>query len=469
MAYRAITVSGLDEGENDRANEQLANIEAKTPRNLMRKRYYDNKHAVKHVTAVLPPAYQNLGTCLGWSAKAVDMLARRCRVGNFTWSDGDLKDVGFDEFAEQNDLIAEIGQGLTSSLLHATAFIATVAGDTTAGEPDASMHFFDALTATGIHNARTHRLDSSLIVDDRNKDGKVTGFTLHEPGKITTVEKTGNKWEVVDESTHKYGMTVDMLPYRARLGRPFGSSRLSRPMMSIQSMAIRELLRLEGHMDVYSFPELWMLGADLSVFGDNADAMQVRLGRLKGVPDDENEKNPRVDIKQIDASSPAPHLAALNAQAKLFARESGLPDSALAITDLANPTSAEAYDAAQYDLIAEAEGATDGWTPALNRATARALAIKNNDPSLASTLAAQMRPKWRNPKYISRAAEADAGLKQLQALPWLAETDVALDLLGLTDEQYRLAKAQHDRAVAAQRVTDLLRPAAAPEPAPTTE
>lgn len=134
-------------------------------------------------------------------------------------------------------------------------------------------------------------------------------------------------------------------------------------MMAIQDAAVRELVRVEGHMDVYSYPEMWMLGADESVFrnpdGTPASKWQVMLGRIKGLPDDEEATQPRADVKQFPASSPEPHLAALNAFAKLFAREASLPDTALALTDVSNPTSAETYDASQYELIAEAEGATD--------------------------------------------------------------------------------------------------------------
>ena len=464
MAYRSITVEEYTDDENALVNTMLKQIDDKSRRNLLRKRYYESKHAVRQVASVLPPAYAGLATSLGWSAKAVDMLARRCKVSTFTWTGGDLDSLGLDELWSRNALASEIGQGLTSSMLYASAFVATVEGED--GEPSSAMHFFDALEATGIWNARTRRLDAALVVNDRNDQGRAVGLTMHVPGMVSTLEKSGGKWREVNRSDHGYGMTVDLLPYRPRTGRPFGASRLTRPMMSIQDMAVRELLRLEGHMDVYSFPELWMLGADLSIFGDNADAMKIRLGRMKGIPDDPDSRRAdggRVDVKQIDASSPEPHLAAMNAHAKLFARESGLPDSSLAITQMANPTSAEAYDASQHDLIAEAEGAGDDWTPPLTRSMARALAIQNGDPSLIDALEPTLAPKWRGAQFTSRAAEADAGLKQLQAAPWLAETDVGLELLGLTDEQARRARAERDRARTSSRVTDLL--AATSDPA----
>ena len=155
-------------------------------------------------------------------------------------------------------------------------------------------------------------------------------------------------------------------------------------MMALQDQAVRELIRLEGHMDVYSWPEFWMLGADESVFTDASGApvprWQLMLGRIKGIPDDDDAAQPRADVKHFPAASPAPHLEAINAFSRLFAREASLPDSALATAEHANPTSAESYDAAQYELIAEAEGATADYSPGAGRIVARALAIAHGEP-----------------------------------------------------------------------------------------
>lgn len=203
-------------------------------------------------------------------------------------------------------------------------------------------------------------------------------------------------------------------------------------------------------MDVYSYPELWMLGADPSIFknadGTQQTAWQIRLGRIKGIPDDDGAEVPRADVKQIPGSDPTPHLADINALAKLMAREASLPDTAVAISDIANPTSAESYDSSQYELIAEAEGATDDFRPALCRSFVRALAIQNEmKADEIPDSWKSINTNWRNPRYQSRAAEADAGTKQLSAVPWLAETEVGLELLGLTPQQRSNALAERRR------------------------
>src|SRR5690625_5173909 len=123
-------------------------------------------------------------------------------------------------------------------------------------------------------------------------------------------------------------MPVEPLVYKPRLGREFGQSRINRPMISLQERGIQTLIRLEGHMDVYSFPEFWLCGPGMEIFenpdGSTRPSWQLQLARLKGIADDPEQDDPRLaraEVQQFPAASPAPHLKALNAFAKLFARE----------------------------------------------------------------------------------------------------------------------------------------------------
>ena len=150
-------------------------------------------------------------------------------------------------------------------------------------------------------------------------------------------------------------------------------------------------------------------------------------------------------MKQFQAASPQPHIDQLKQQAQLFSGETSIPLTSLGVSDMTNPTSADSYIASREDLIAEAEGATDDWSLPLRRAMTRALAMQNGldaVPAEWSTIA----PKWRSPVYLSRAAQADAGMKQLSAVPWLAESEVGLELLGLDEQQIERALADRRRS-----------------------
>ncbi len=54
-------------------------------------------------------------------------------------------------------------------------------------------------------------------------------------------------------------------------------------------------------------------------------------------------------------------------------------------------------------------------------------------------------PLFRNPMHASRSQAADAGSKIIDKMPWLAETEVGLELMGLTPDQARRAMSERRR------------------------
>ena len=450
-----IRVAGLSDDDNGLVNMLLARLSEKMTRNLLRESYYDGRRVARQVSTVVPPQYHRLGVALGWAAKTVDGLAARCNLDGFVLTDVDLDDVGLDVLLDDNRFMSEVRGGITNSMLYGPAFV--VNGFGVAGEPDSLIHFRSAKDATGEWNHRTRGMDCLLSVLARDSAGEIIEFVLYQDGVTTTCRKDPS-WSVVDRFEHSYGVPVERMAYSPET-KPFGKSRLTRSIMYFQDAALRSLMRLEGHMDVYSFPEFWMLGADESIF-KNADgsmkaSWQVMLGRIKGIPDDEGAANPRADVKQFHSASPAAHLEQLNALAKNMANESNLPVSEFALTDYANPTSEGALVEGRDGLIADAEAAMYEFGFSLQRSIRRGLAIQNRDPGLFGELRG-IQPRWRSPLHLSRAAEADAGSKQVASAPWLAETEVGLELLGLSSQQIDRALAERRRLQGRRLVEGLI-------------
>ena len=437
-------VPDLSDDENGVLNGLLKQLEDKSRRNLLRSAHYDGRHAERQVGGVIPPQYTNLALVLGWAGKVVDGLGRRCNLDGMVWADGDLDALGYQELLDSNFLLSELAQGRTDSLIHGVSYLITTQG--VDDEPKALVHARDGLHATGDWNVRTRRLDSALSVTSWGDDRQVSGFNLYLPDLTISAEKDSSGWSV-DRSEHSWGVPVEPLVYRPRASRRMGRSRITRPVMSLQNAALRALIRLEVHMDTYAVPKLIFLGADESIFknpdGSMKASWQMVMGRAMGIPDAEAgaQDNGRAAVEQISAESPAPHLSQLNALAKLVAREADLPDSDFAMTDMANPTSADAYNASRENLIAEAEGAMSDWSVPIRRTVARALAIQNGETEIPASWAS-IKPDWRSPVYLSKSQEADAGSKVVAAVPWLAETTVGLKMLGLSQEQIDLANAE---------------------------
>ena len=451
--FHQIYLPGLSYDEELLLNHLLQQLHDRTPRNVMRASYYDGRRvAAKASTGVIPPQYYNLGLTLGWSAKAVDALAQRTNLDRFIWPDGDLNSIGFTEVWEANYLRAESNAAFVAALIHGVAFLVNTQGDI--GEPTSLIHVKDALTATGDFNPRTRRMDNLLSIHGWDESRTPNELTLYLDGETITAVRDSSGWQV-DRVTHDYGVPVEALVYKPQVRRPFGFSRISRPVMSIHDRAIRTLIRMEGHADIFSYPEMWMLGADEKIFR-NADgslkpSWQVMLGRIKGVPDDPDADPAlaRADIKQFQAHSPQPHIDLYQQCANDFSGQTSIPVTELGVQARTNTTTADGTDAADRALVRTAVDAMDNWTPSLNRSMLRALAIQNGLSAVPRewwTIDA----KWRPPEWLTKSAQADAGMKLLAAVPWLAETEVGLELLGLDDQQIARAMSEKRRASVTQ-------------------
>lgn len=429
-----LLVPGLDQAEQDTLNGLLQQLREKTPRNRLRAAYYDGKNAVRDLGISTPPNFKRIATVLGWSAKAVDILNRRCNLDGFVIP-GVEDDFGLAELMTANYMDLEAPQAGVSSLIHSCAFLITTQGDEAAGEPDVLITAKDALGGTGQWDRRRRALAAFLSVIDTDDEGKPTEMVLYLPNlNITITRQPSRRW-LVERRTHRYGVPVEPLVYQPRLGRPFGASRISRAVMSLHDSALRTVIRSEVSAERYSMPQRVLLGADESAF-KNADGSvktmwQAVLGQVWAIPDDEEAANPRADVKEFSQGSQDPHVTQLRAWAQLFAGETSIPVSSLGISTEANPASAEAYYASREDLISEAEGTTDGWSPAWRRTGLRALQMRNGwaDDDIPAEVAG-LRPKWRSPATPSRAAAADAASKTIDKFPWLANSELGLELYG---------------------------------------
>lgn len=442
----------------------------RTPRNLLRALLYDGKFLISQIGDVIPPTYLRTATVLGWSAKAVDTLARRCNLEEFIATDAlDLGSLGSQEVWDENFFATKSNSGMVSSLIHGPAFLINTEGRPADNEPTSLIHVKSALHATGDWNSRRNAMDRLLSITSRDDEGNPSGIALYEDGVTVTSDRdprTG-RWQS-DLRTHDLGVPVELLPWHPREDRAMGSSRISRPIISIQKRALKAIIRMDGHMDVWSFPQLILLGASGSAFknkdGSLKPAWQVALARVFALEDDKDEpdaKRARADVKRFEASSPDAHINAIEQIAQMFSGESSIPVETLGFTNRANPTSPDAYVAAREDLIAEAEGSVDDWKAAFRRSWIRALAIKNGERTIPKAYAT-IEPKFRPPIYLSKSAQADAGSKMLGAGPdWLKETEVGLELLGLTPQQAKRALAEKRRIGSLNLVDKLTAPAPA--------
>lgn len=445
--------------------------QAKRARNALRRQYRDMQVNVAFLGASVPPYMRDqLDIVCGWPDKAVTSLASRCMWDGVTSPSGEEDPLGAMSLLHENRFDLLVPELVDATLTYCCSFVVALPGDPAAGDPDVVVTGADALWATGLWDVRRRGLEAGLLVDSADDNGKPTSMLLLTSEHVTRLALGDRGWVAVARMVHSLGrVPMEPLPYRPALGRPFGRSRISREVMSITDRVVRAGFRTEVSSDLYAAPALLLLGADESMF-QNAQGEKVPLwswymGRLKSLPKDEDGDKPSLQV--IPQQSMEPFLAMKRALAAEFASATSLPISALGIVQ-DNPSSAEAIYAAKEDLVIEAQNTTRSIGYGLNRVVQDAICLRDGIPvSEMDDEVRNLATRWRNPAMPSVVSQSDAVVKQISAIPELAQTDVALEELGYSAEQIVRIRSQIKRAQAGAVLDRLLAAAPAPTaPAP---
>src|SRR5699024_688288 len=153
---------------------------------------------------------------------------------------------------------------------------------------------------------------------------------------------------------------AEVVPYKPRLSRPLGASRISRAVMSHTDRAAAAVIRAEGTAELYGVPWCMIFAPDESAC--QKGAWQMIMDRINAIPDNEDAANPRAAVEPSTPGDQRPPVEALQILAGLFAGETNIPVSSLGVgLSQATPTSPDSYVASREDLIAEGESAAKVW------------------------------------------------------------------------------------------------------------
>lgn len=114
-----------------------------------------------------------------------------------------------------------------------------------------------------------------------------------------------------------------------------------------------------------------------------------------------------------------------------------------------NPSSAEAIYAAKETLVIEAENLNEDNGEGLKNIGMMAIAL-SQDKSLDDLTDEErsIRPRWKNPARPSLVSQADAIVKVISSIPWVADSQVALEELGFNEDQIIRLEADKQKAIA---------------------
>jgi hypothetical protein len=452
-AYRTLGLTDEDSGE---LRFLLGSLQDARRKNELRRSYYEGHNLLRDLGIAVPPQLRSLEVVVDWPAKAVDALSRRTILDGFSSAGGaEINEILADVW-DTNRLVQEAPTAHTAALIHSCSFVFVTAGQP--GEQPVVVSTRSAEDATGRWDARRRALSSALsIMSYDTGSGEPDLMHLYMPDRVVVLRRVGPGLFDSEYIVHAMGVPVEVLPYRSMDGKPFGRSRITRGVRYLTDAAARTLLRTEVGAEFYNAPQRYVLGADEKAFTNEAGtpvpAWSVMLGRMLALSRDDNGELPSVG--QFSQQSMQPNMDQLRSLAQMFAAATSLPVGALGIVQ-DNPSSAEAIRAVNEELGIEIEF----WqrtvlNPVWSRVMRRAVGMVATSGA-ALREARSVTANWGSWALASENALADAAVKQVSAVPWLADSPILLKRMGYRPEEIEQLMAGKARAESGSRLTALV-------------
>ncbi|MEG2933543.1 MAG: phage portal protein [Gordonibacter sp.] len=457
------SVTGMTDDELLTVNALLATWWRKRGRNALREQYYSAHNRLRDLGIAVPPPLRKVETYVGWPAKAVDAMANRAVFEGYTFQGTDTN-IQLDAVVGDCDFVSAYSQAVTDALVSSCSFLCITKGGF--GEPDVIASAHSARDGAAIWDYRLNRIKCGMVVADvrRNSSGRVIGpalvnvFTRSET--LVLRWNRNGRWVLEARESNPHGVPLmEAVRYAPRLGRPFGKSRISRPVMAITDSAVREALRSEVAAEFVAAPQKYIMGATDDIFDDKTK-WEAYMGSFLALGLDENGE--RMQVGQFPQGSMQSHTEYMRDLAARFSGETGVPVSSLGVIH-DNPSSAEAIYAAKEDLVIEASNFNRDNRSALRRIGLLMMAVAQGVAVGDLTDADKtIQPRFMNPSLPSVVSQSDAMVQQIGAIPWIGESRVALEQLGYDDAQIMRLMSDKKRAQANAVVASLVAPKEAP-------
>lgn len=430
----------LEASERSLFQKMRLSIHRHSKRNQIRRNLHDAKNRLDKVGFSVPPHMVDFQTPLGWAEKSVSVPSARIFRQGFRLP---VKSTLLGELDEIFDSphATRVESGATkSSMKHGPAFMFITPGDTDKGEPKVIFSAKSALEATCIQNPRTGGVTAALELVGKNE------ALLYLPGIVLELAKdSAGKWLVTDEMPQGHDLVLcEPYIWDWDLDRPFGRSRITRPLIGTILSGIRTLLRQEVTAEFFSAPQRSLLGASEEHFtdkdGNPIDIWKLITGGIWGLPDtwdDDEGKLVRPELKQLQQASMQPHSEMFNGIVLRAASELQMPVSYLGVQHN-QPQNEGAIRAEEASMIALIEHQINiSYSLAAVNLARKALAVFHNkwDASMAKDLRG-LSARFADPGTPTIQARSDAALKYNQAFP-NGDPEVAMEMYGLTDDQIK--------------------------------
>lgn len=369
--------------------------------------YYNHEHLLNNLGLMPDELYRSYQSVVGWGGTAVDTWEPRSDIQSLSLPDSAQADDRLRQIWETNNLASELSPLLVDRYTYGRWYLSIGAGDKRGDLPIIRPEC--PKTMGIIVDERTRRTLSACKVygrDELNNGPLYT--TLLRPDETVWAEKRDGQWEEVDRNKHKLGrVPIVMSPFGRRSGGLGWRSAINATLRGASDSATRAVTNMNIASDAHGLPYRWATGVAKADFVDatgaqkpawmlRADAIwatgkaDAKFGNFESASLSNFETQMDVLIGQAAAAAKLPQ--------RYFGKQT------------ANPPSADAIRAEEYELVKFVErqntqvGAAIGW--------ALAVALKVMDPSSEWVDGSRIGVQWIDPATPTVAQREDALMKR---------------------------------------------------------
>ena len=263
---------------------------------------------------------------------------------------------------------------------------------------------------------------------------------------VIVLRSNGSFW-TAQRLPHSMGRPLmEPLIWNATNSKPFGRSRLKRPIRALIDDYVRTAANAAIALEFDTTPQKYILGVtDEQYDAIVSNKFKTYIGSiLAATSNPDTGENPT--LGQLAQGSLTPHVEKMRMTATQFAAATGLTVTDVGVVNDANPTSSDAILAQSQTLVLLAQQLNTGNGDALRtiacmaQAVARSCTLEELTPEETDLMA-----HFRNPAMPSVAVTADAAIKIATSRKEFASTDTFLEMIGFDQADIRRIKAQEQR------------------------
>lgn len=445
-----------------------AQIGHQRKRNELRSRYRDGEHILDRMPVSVPVSMQSLAVPIGWPAKAISKFCVRLTPRGYSSETGSSLVADIEDVFADNQMEFLEAQAIAAAAEHGCSFVFTTKGVDPL-DPDVLITLRDAHSASALLDPRTRRVTAALEVPDRST------AVLYLPHRIATLNRTnGGPWSVAGDVPNPSGRVLcAVYTHGATIDRPFGTSRITRPLMGLTDMGVRTFLRSEVSADAYAAPRGFLIDVLEEQFEQDHNGRTTGweniIGAFSAIASQMDEETGEVlkpDVKMLPQLTMQPFGDQFRLIAAQVSGETSIPLQYLGVVSDSNPTSAAAVEANEVDLVREVRGQFPSYN--LGRKALAVNVLTALDPQTIRDPAAladirKISPLWDDPRTRSVSEQSQFVALQVQAGNFQAGTESTLRQLPIDPVEARRIAIENRASFGLSTLNQLLGQTASPE------